>query len=99
MSFADELRAVVAKHGDRGLEFERSGYRVSLNPVGSNYHDAGFILWRATDDGGWRPIVTGRTAGGGLAVDDPTYDGDLLDLEAVIRAIVTWGPARAGGAR
>ncbi len=93
MSFSGELRTLVARHGDEGLEFERSGYRVSLNPVGSKFNEVGFILW-GSEDGDWSPIVTGRTAGDGLAVDDPTYDGDLLDLEAVLRAVVTWGPAR-----
>ena len=90
MSLASELRDLVREHHGANLEFARDGYRVSLNPVGDRHSDLGFILWKE-DASGARPIVTGRALDNRIVIDDPAFDGDPAQVEAVIRLLVDGG--------
>jgi hypothetical protein len=97
MSLANDLRAIVRERAGANVEYARDGYRVSLNPVGDRHSDIGFILWR-DDAAGTVPIVAGRAVGGRIVVDDPDFDGNPAELEAVIRLLIEDGQSSSGPA-
>jgi hypothetical protein len=88
MTLAQEFRDLVVDQGTENLEFRRAGYHLSLNPAGEFDDELGFILWRVKD-GVLEPIITGRTAGNRLVVDNPAFDGDPAEVEAIIRSMIT----------
>ncbi len=64
---------------------------MSLSPVGSFFDELAFILWEV-EGARLLPIVTGKTARNRLIIDDPDYDGDPAELEAVLRAMISGEP-------
>ncbi len=75
MKLAKRLVKLMMRRQWRPVEVAADGYRLEVRP----YHgkiEAGFILWRVSEDGRLQPVISGHTENGYLL----TAEGFRLDL-------------------